>query len=46
MHYFSNKFFKIAKRWGSPPPATFNLQCWWPEVMWYDQIDCGFSSWL
>jgi len=33
MHYFSNKFSKIAKRYrGFPPPATLNLQHWWPEV--------------
>jgi len=26
MHYFSNKFSKIAKRWGlSAPPALLNL---------------------
>jgi len=27
MHYFSNKFSKIAKRWDSPPPASliFNI---------------------
>jgi len=27
MHYFSNKFSKIAK----------NLQYWWPEVLWFGQ---------
>jgi len=26
MQYFSNKFSKIAKRWGSPPPAPVNLR--------------------
>jgi len=29
MHYFNNKFLKIAKRWGSPP---LNLQFWWSKV--------------
>jgi len=38
MHYFSNKFSKIAKRWGSPHPAPLNLQFWWPEVTWCGQI--------
>jgi len=41
MHYFSNKFSKIAKRLGlisSPPPASLNLQYWWPEVRWFDEI--------
>jgi len=39
MHYFSNKFSKIAKRCrGSPPPASLNLQYWWPVVTWFDQI--------
>jgi len=28
MHYFSNKFSKIAKY----------LQYWWPEVAWFGQI--------
>jgi len=32
MHYFSNKFSKIAKR------APFNLRFCWPEVTWCDQI--------
>jgi len=32
MHYFGNKFSKIAMRWGFPPPARPNLQYWWPEV--------------
>jgi len=32
MHYFSYKFSKIAKRW------SLNLQYWWPEIMWFDQI--------
>jgi len=38
MHYFSNKFSKFAKRWGSPPPTSLNLQCWWPEVPWFGKI--------
>jgi len=29
MHYFSNKFSKIALN-----------QFWWPEVPWFDQIVC------
>jgi len=35
MHYFSNKFLKIAKHWGFPPlvPRLY-LQYWWPEVSW------------
>jgi len=42
MHYFSNKFLKITKRWG----RCLNLQYWWPEVTWFEQIvvfqaDCG-----
>jgi len=37
MHYFSNKFSKIASAGGFPPPA-YLLQHWWPEVTWYDQI--------
>jgi len=47
MHYFSNKFSKIARCWGlsapseSPqhlaPPASLNLQYWWPEVPWFVQ---------
>jgi len=38
MHYFSNKFSKIAKRWSSPSPALLNLQFWWPKVTWRGQI--------
>jgi len=47
MHYFSNKFLKITKRWGMylevhgwglTAPAPFNLQYRWPEVRWFDQI--------
>jgi len=26
MHYFKNKFSKIASAGGSPPPASLNLQ--------------------
>jgi len=40
MYYFSNKFSKIAKCWGSSPPSPFNLQYWWPEIW----PNCGFSS--
>jgi len=39
MHYFSNKFSKIAKRWGVPHPAPLNLRCWRPEVAWCGQTD-------
>jgi len=39
MHYFSNKFSKIAKRW------PLNLQYWWPEVAWFGQI-AAFQTWL
>jgi len=38
MHYFSDKFSKISKRWGFPPPVPLNLQYWWLEVPWFDQI--------
>jgi len=38
MHYFSNKFLKLAKRWGLSAIAPLNLQYWWLEVPWFDQI--------
>jgi len=38
MHYFSNNFSKIAKRWGLTAPVSLNPQYWWPEVRWFDQI--------
>jgi len=40
MHYFSNKFSKIAKRWGffAFPTAPLNLQYWWPAVPWFNKI--------
>jgi len=38
MHYFSNKFSKIAKRWGYPTPVTLKLRFWWSEVTWCGQI--------
>jgi len=38
MDYFSNKFSKIAKRWGLSAPAPLNLQYWWPDVTWFGQI--------
>jgi len=25
MHHFNNNFSKIAKRWGSPPPLSFDV---------------------
>jgi len=44
MHYFSNKFSRIAKRCGgSPPPASVNLPFWWSEVAWLSQI-VGFQT--
>jgi len=34
MHYFSNKFSKIAKRWGlSGPSVPFNPRIGWLEVV-------------
>jgi len=38
MHYFSNKFSKIAKRWGLSAPALFNIRFWWLEVTRFGQI--------
>jgi len=38
MYYFSNKFSKIAKRWGLCSPASLNLRFWWPKVAWFGQI--------
>jgi len=43
MHWFSNKFWKNCQA------AFLNLQYWWPEVTWFDQIvvfqaDCETSS--
>jgi len=39
MRYFSNKFSKITKRWGyPPPPAPLNLRLLWPKVVWFWQI--------
>jgi len=32
LHYFCNKFSKIAKRWRLSNPAPVNLQYRWPEV--------------
>jgi len=31
IHYFGNKFSKIAKR-------SLNLRFWWPELVWFGQI--------
>jgi len=39
MHYFSvTNFQKSPSAGGSPPPASLNLQYWWPKVTWFDQI--------
>jgi len=38
MHYFSNKFSKIANAGGFTPTAPLNLQYWWLEVPWFGQI--------
>jgi len=38
IHYSSNKFSKVIKPGGSPPPAPLSLQYWCPEVRWFDQI--------
>jgi len=35
---FSNKFSKIAKRWGLSVPAPLNLQYWWFKVPWFGQM--------
>jgi len=39
MHYFSNKFLKIAKHWGlsAPLSESLNLRLWWSEVAWFGQ---------
>jgi len=37
MHYFSNKFSKIAKRWRRRA-APLNLRFWWLEVTWCGHI--------
>jgi len=37
MHYFSNRFSKIAQRWSLGalrPQPLFNLRCWWSKVAW------------
>jgi len=44
MHYFSNKFSKLAKRWGFSPPAHLKhsiLVVTWSSVIW---PNCVFSS--
>jgi len=43
MHYFSNKFSKIAKRWGLSV-ELFESSIWvsWSCVIW---PNCGFSNW-
>jgi len=38
MHYFSNKFSKIAKRWRLSAPAALNLRYWWSKTAWFGQI--------
>jgi len=36
MHYFSNKFSIIAKRWRLFAFSPLNLRCWWAEVARFD----------
>jgi len=37
--YFNNKSSKIAKRWGSPPPAPFiSTLVTWSYCTWFGQI--------
>jgi len=43
IHYFNNKFSKIAKLGvkspqSFPPPAPLNLRYWWHEVPWFGEI--------
>jgi len=48
MHYFSNKFSKIAKRWGLSAPAPLNLQYWWPKVPWFGHMavfEADYEKW-
>jgi len=44
MHYFSNKFLKIAKRWRLPAlnDPAFDLD----DLKLYDFANCSFSNWL
>jgi len=38
MHYFSNNFLKIAKRWWRwALRSGLNLRFWWPKVAWFVQ---------
>jgi len=43
MHYFSNKFSKIAKHWGLTAPGESSILMTWSYVIW---LNCGFSRWL
>jgi len=47
MHYFSDKFSKIAKRWGFPPPfpqrRLTSVLLTWNYVIWPSS---AFGSWL
>jgi len=44
MHYFSNKFSKIARRLGAfRPQRSLTILVTWSSVIW---PNCGFSSWL
>jgi len=45
MHYFSNKFSKIAKRWrlSAPSVSSSSILVTWSYVI---CPNCGFPSWL
>jgi len=43
VHYLSNKFSRIAKRWGISAPATSFLRFWRFEVAWFGQIAFFFK---
>jgi len=39
MHYFSNKFSKIAKRWWpSAPHHPLKLRFCWYEIVWFGHV--------
>jgi len=35
LHYFSNKYSKIAKHWGLSGPSTLSIRYWWPKDAWF-----------